>query len=155
MILLDVSFGIFAFIPQGWLFMAFVIFCECYIVSKLLIKKWKNRKIYLSVSGTNIISGVIGIAASMRMNGGWYLVVWFPWVSSNEINLHYSQARNGLIIFYIASFIVSVLVETITNILFLKKDYAKKEIIKATIIANIVTYAVGSVLLYSYSFGLL
>jgi hypothetical protein len=154
MSLLNVSFGIFAFMPQGWLFMAFVIFCECFIVSKLLIKKWKNGKIYLAVGGTNIISGLLGIIVSMLLNGGWYLVVWFPWVSSNEINLSLTSEQIGLIIFYIICFIISLVVETNTNILFLKKRYEKKEIIKATVIANIVTYIVGSALLYSYSFGL-
>jgi len=123
MILLDVSFGIFAFMPQGWLFMAFVIFCECYIISELLVKKWKNGKIYYAVAGTNIISGVIGFIASMKLNGGWYLVVWFPWVSSNEINIHNKQELNAMILYYIACFVVSLIVETITNMLFLKRHY--------------------------------
>ena len=99
MIILDVSFGIFAFLPQGWTFMAFVIISECIIVSRILTKNWGNKRVYLTVGGANIASGLFGIIASMWMNGGWYLVVWFPWVSSNEVNVNNSEARNALIFF--------------------------------------------------------
>lgn len=135
--------------------MAFVIISECLIVSRILAKSWGNKRIYLAVGGANIASGLFGIIASMWMNGGWYLVVWFPWVSSNEVNINNSEARNALIFFYILSFILSLVIETIINILLLRRNYPGKAITKATIIANIVTYIVGSVLLYSYSFGLL
>lgn len=155
MVTLDVSFGIFAFLPQGWVFMAFVIFCECYLISKLLTAKWVNKRIYWVVAGSNITSGLVGIVTSMLLNGGWYLVVWFPWVSSHEINIHNKEALRALVIFYLVAFVVSIAIETIFNLLFLKKDYMVKKIIWATVIANIVTYLVGTLVLYSYSFGLL
>jgi hypothetical protein len=155
MILLDVSFGIFAFMPQGWLFMAFVIICECLVVSKFLIKQWYNRKIYLSVAGTNVISGLLGIITSLKLNGGWYLVVWFPWVSSNEIDIHKRGALKWLAIYYVITFILSLIVEIATNILFLSKEYPKNKIVNATIWANIITYLIGSILLYSFSFNLI
>lgn len=155
MITLDVSFGIFAFLPQGWIFMAFVIFCECYLISKLLTAKWVNKRIYWVVAGSNITSGLVGIVTSMLLNGGWYLVVWFPWVSSHEINIHNKEALRALVIFYLVAFVVSIAIETIFNLLFLKKVYMVKRIIWATVIANIVTYLVGTLVLYSYSFGLL
>jgi len=87
MILLDVIFGIFAFLPQGWLFMAFVILIVCVIMTKILKKNWFDKRIYGIAALTNVISGIVGIVISMILNGGWYLVVWFPRVSSNEINL--------------------------------------------------------------------
>ncbi|HPD94637.1 MAG TPA: hypothetical protein PLA24_01980 [Tenuifilaceae bacterium] len=155
MITLDVSFGIFAFLPQGWIFMAFVIFCECYLISKLLTAKWVNKRIYWVVAGSNITSGLVGIVTSMLLNGGWYLVVWFPWVSSHEINIHNKESLRALVIFYLVAFVVSIAIETIFNLLFLKKVYMVKRIIWATVIANIVTYLVGTLVLYSYSLGLL
>jgi hypothetical protein len=153
MTILDVSFGIFAFLPQGWIFMAFVIFCECYLISKLLTAKWINKRIYWVVASSNITSGLIGIITSMILNGGWYLVVWFPWVSSHEINIHNKEALRALIIFYLIAFAVSIIIETIINLLFLKKYYLIKKIISTTVIANIVTYLIGTLILYSYSFG--
>jgi len=39
MLPLNVSFGIFAFLPMGWLFMAFVIFGEAFLMCKYLIQK--------------------------------------------------------------------------------------------------------------------
>lgn len=154
MIFLDVCFGIFAFLPQGWLFMAFVIVAECTIVAKMLAGKWYVKKIYKVVAAANIISGLVGIITTMVLNGGWYLVVWFPWVSSHEIDIHRKGAIKMLVIFYLISFIASLVIEAIINILILKKSYTVKKVVTATILANAVTYLVGSVLLYSYSFGL-
>ncbi len=155
MTILNVSFGIFAFMPQGWIFMAFVILCECALTSKLLTGNWKNQKIFLSISGTNIISGLIGIFASMKLNGGWYLVVWFPWISNNEVNIQNRQEVNGMMMYYLTAFIVSLIVESISNYFFLRKQFATRQIIKTTVIANTITYLVGSIVLYTYSFGLL
>ena len=152
MTLLNVSFGIYAFLPQGWLFMAFVIILECLIMTRLLLPKWVDKRIYGVTTLTNIISGLTGIIISMILNGGWYLVVWFPWVSSNEIDLTKTEALYGLIIFYVVAFVLTLIIEAITNILFLRKYYFAKRIIKATIIANSISYAIGTIILYSYSF---
>jgi hypothetical protein len=152
MILLDVSFGIFAFLPQGWLFMAFVILIECVIMTKVLNQNWFEKKIYGITALTNVISGITGIIISMILNGGWYLVVWFPWVSSNEINPSKSESLRALIIFYICAFILTIIIETIINWLFLRKRFETKRILIATLIANIASYAIGTIVLYSYSF---
>ena len=150
--LLNVSFGIYAFLPQGWLFMAFVISLECLIMTRILLPKWFDKRIYGLTTLTNFISGLIGIIISMILNGGWYLVVWFPWVSSHEIDLTKKEALQGLIIFYAVAFILTLIIETITNILFLRKRYQTNQIIKATVISNIISYAIGTIVLYSYSF---
>jgi len=152
MTLLNVSFGIYAFLPQGWLFMTFVIILECIIMTRVLLPKWFDKRIYGTAISTNLISGLAGIMISMILNGGWYLVVWFPWVSSHEIDLTKKEALQGLIIFYAVAFVLTLILETITNILFLRKCYPTKQIIKATVIANILSYAVGTIVLYSYSF---
>ena len=153
MIQLNVSFGIFAFLPQGWLFMAFVILIECLLISKFLSNQWKNWKLYKTVTLSNLISGIIGIIVSMILNGGWWLVVWFPWVSNNEIDLKYPGNLKTLIIFYLLAFIFSVLIETVINFLILKKVYTSKKIISSTLLVNIISYIVGTIVLYSYSFN--
>lgn len=156
MTLLNVSFGIFAFLPQGWLFMAFVILIECLLLSKFLNHKWFNKRIYSIVLFSNVISGVIGIIISMILNGGWWLVVWFPWVSNKEVfdfGNDPSEAIKWLIIYYLCAFILTIVLETITNWLFLRKQYKTRKLIKTTLLVNIISYAVGSIVLYSYSFG--
>ena len=152
MIFLDVSFGIFAFMPQGWVFMAFVIILECIVMTRMLLPKWYNKRIYGVTTLTNVVSGVTGIIISMILNGGWYLVVWFPWVSSNEIDPSNREALDGLVVFYLLAFVLTLIIETAINVLFLRKHYPTKKVIKATVIANILSYAVGTVVLYSYSF---
>ena len=39
MLPLNVSFGIYAFLPMGWLFMAFIILGEAFLMSRYLIRK--------------------------------------------------------------------------------------------------------------------
>ena len=93
--LINVSFGIFAFLPEGWLFMILIMLLESFILSKLLCHKKIDKQIYISIFGSNIISGAVGIITTLALNGGWILVVWFPWVSSHEINI--SEPGNLLI----------------------------------------------------------
>jgi len=132
--------------------MAFVIIVECLVMTRWLLPVWYNRRIYGVTTLTNIISGLTGITISMILNGGWYLVVWLPWVSNNEIDLTKKGALLSLIIFYLLAFVLTLIIEIITNILFLRNRYAKRKIIEATIVANVISYAVGTLVLYSYSF---
>lgn len=152
MLLLNVSFGIYAFLPQGWIFMAFVILLECLVMTRLLTPKWLDKRIYCVSTLTNISSGLCGITISMILYGGWYMVVWFPWVSSNQFNLSTPNALQELIIFYLVAFVLTLIIESVNNILFLRKHYSTSKILKATIVTNIVSYAIGTVVLYSYSF---
>ena len=151
--LLDVSFGIFAFLPQGWIFMLFIILIEYFITTRYLKNKWHDQKILFVTTLSNTISGLFGIITTMILNGGWFLVVWFPWVSDHEINLNKAGALKYLIIFYLIAFLASVLIEVAINIRFLHKNYANKRIIIATLLANTASYIIGSTLLYTYSFS--
>ena len=45
LMLLNVSFGIHAFLPMGWLFMAFIIVGEAFLMSKYLIQQNFNKRI--------------------------------------------------------------------------------------------------------------
>ena len=145
--LLNVSFGIYAFLPMGWLFMAFIIVGEAFLMSKYLIQQKFNNRIWCSAAISNIVSGVIGIITTMILNGGWWLVVWFPWVSSHEVNIQNFNQLLFLIVYYFAAMILSVLIELLVNHLILKKEYPFKKTLNATLIANAFSYFVGALLI--------
>ena len=144
---LNVSFGIYAFLPMGWLFMAFIILGEAYLMSRCLTGKGFDKKVYLSATVSNVVSGAVGIAASMALNGGWWLVVWFPWVSSHEVDIHSPQEAWGLVVYYLVALILSVLIELLVNHLVLRKQYPFRKTFRATMIANAASYALGAVLI--------
>lgn len=122
-------------------------------MTRLLLPKWFNAEIYRITAWTNIISGIIGIAISMFLNGGWYLVVWFPWISEHEIDLTHKGSLQFLLIYYAAAFVLTLVIETFTNVFLLHKEYLTRRIITTTIIANVISYAIGTLVLYSYSFN--
>ena len=147
MLPLNVSFGIYAFLPMGWLFMAFVMLGEGFLMSWHLIRKKFNKRIYLTAALSNIISGAVGIITTLELNGGWWLVVWFPWVSSHEVDIHSRQEALALVIYYIVALILSVLIELLVNHLMLRKQYSFKRTLRATLIANAFSYILGAVLI--------
>ena len=147
MIPLDVSFGIFAFLPMGWLFMALVILGEAVLMCNYLIRKKYNESIYISATVSNIVSGAIGILTSMALNGGWWLVVWFPWVSSHEVDVHDVKQLWFLVIYYFIALILSIFIEVLINTLFLRKQYHFKKILNASLIANAFRYALGAIII--------
>ena len=144
---LNVSFGIYAFLPMGWLFMAFVILGEAFLMSRHLIGKKFDKKIYLTAALSNIVSGAVGIITSLALNGGWWLVVWFPWVSKHEVDVRDPQSLRTLVLFYAAALILSVLIELLVNHLMLRKRYPFKKTLHATLIANAFSYVLGAVLI--------
>jgi len=148
MTLLDVSFGLFVFLPPGWLFMAFVILAEALIMSKYLSKKFYNRPIYVTALISNFISGLIGIIASLVITGGWWLIVWFPWVSSHEVNVYNPTVLMWFIIYYLVALILSIAIEAAINHFRLRKQFSGKKIFKATLWANAFTYLVGAIIIY-------
>ena len=147
MLPLNVSFGIYAFLPMGWLFMAFVILGEAFLMSRDLIGKKFDKKIYLTAAVSNIVSGAVGIITTMALNGGWWLVVWFPWVSKHEVDIHDPQGLWGLIVYYAVALILSVLIELLVNHLMLQKRYPFRKTLHATLIANAFSYILGAVLI--------
>ena len=147
MLPLNVSFGIYAFLPMGWLFMAFVMLGEGFLMSWRLIRKKFDKKIYLTAALSNIISGAVGIITTLELNGGWWLVVWFPWVSKHEVDIRDPQSLLVLVLFYIVALILSVLIELLVNHLMLRKRYPFKKTLHATLIANAFSYILGAVLI--------
>lgn len=83
----------------------------------------------------------------LPLNGGWWLVVWFPGVSSNEVDIHSRQEALALTLYYIVALILSVLIELLVNHLMLQKQYPFKKTLRATLIANAFSYILGAVLI--------
>ena len=102
-LLLNVSFGILILMPQGWLFMILIMLLESFISSELLCKRKFDGRITATVFFANFVSGLFGIIITLILNGGWWLVVWFPWVSSHEVDFSIPNELTGFIIYYIKS----------------------------------------------------
>lgn len=151
MLQLNVSFGIYAILPQGWLFMFVIILIECLGLSYFFSKKWKDKRLYRTAIISNIVSGIIGFIGSIALNGGWWLVIWFPWVSNHEVGP--IKSNKQFLIYYLIAFVLTLIIEGIVNFLMLKNQYSKSKIIKATIIINFMSYLIGSLAMYTYSFS--
>ncbi|MBQ1683821.1 MAG: hypothetical protein II475_00950 [Bacteroidales bacterium] len=147
MTILDVSFGIFAFLPPGWIFMIIVVLLEALVLSISLTKKKTNKRIYLTSLLSNSVSGLIGVISSLLINGGWILVLWLPWVSSHEININNKDEVICLICYYIVAFVLSIGIESIINVLLLQKKYCRKRVVQASLYANAASYAFGTLAL--------
>ena len=151
--LLNVSFGIFAFLPQGWMFMILIILLEAWLMSRWLCKKRLDQRITSTAFLSNFVSGLTGIITTLILNGGWILVVWFPWVSTHEIDISSSDSLLVFCIIYLIAFVLSVFIEALINWLMLRKHYSTRQILKSTLLANVASYLFGSLILYAISFG--
>lgn len=127
-----------------------IILIECLGLSYILTCKWHDGKACKTVVFSNLVSGIFGIVASIILNGGWWLVVWFPWVSEHEVNGW--EGLKWLTFFYVMAFIFTLIIEGIVNYSMLKKNHKKTQILMATFIVNVISYGLGSIAMYSYSF---
>ena len=151
--LLNVSFGIFAFGPFGWLFMAVVIVLEIFLMARMLLKANWNRKVGDAVLLANVVSGAVGIALSLAVTGGWWLVLGIPWVSSHEVNFSNPANVWGFVLYYLVALLLSILIEGVVNYFMLRKRHQPKRIIGATVLVNLASYMLGSIVLYAFSFS--
>jgi hypothetical protein len=122
------------------------------LLSFCLTRKWYQLRIFYTAITSNLASGLIGFFLSIMLNGGWWLVVWFPWVSRHEVNVHSKSQLASLVFFYIGAFLLSIVIEGAINFLMLRRSFSTKRIIIATTIVNAASYLIGSLVLYSYSF---
>lgn len=148
---LNVSFGVWAFLPLGWLFMLSIILLEAITISKMLGLRLNAGLRIALVS--NIVSGIVGIVISLMLNGGWWLVVWFPWVSSHEVKTDNPQDLVFLAIYYICAFVLTLLLEYATNYTQLLRHHTPRKIAMVTLVTNAISYSAGTLVLYGYSFG--
>ena len=151
--LLNVSFGIFAFGPVGWLFMAVVIVLEIFLMARMLLKANWNRRIGQAVLLANVASGIVGIVLSMAITGGWWLVLGIPWVSSHEVNLSNPANVWGFALYYLVALLLSILIEGVINYFMLRKRHQPKRIVSSTIPVNLASYLLCSIVLYAFSFS--
>jgi branched-subunit amino acid transport protein len=99
----------------------------------------------------NLVSGAVGFCLSLLHNSGWWVVVWFPWVSRNEVGI--PSQLNKFLAYYVAAFLLSILIEGVVEQIMLRSRYSGWKVWKASLLANFVSYLLASVLMYSYSFG--
>jgi len=148
----NVSFGIYALMPLGWVFMCAVILLEIVIMSRLLRREWWSRAVVLPTVTANLLSGCAGFFVSDLIDGGWWSVVWMPWVSSNEVDLKHQFL--ALTAYYVCAFAGSIAIEGCAEWLMLRRRFPSGQIWKACIGSNAVSYLSGSIVMYSWSFGL-
>lgn len=149
MTLLNATFGFLIAEPLGWLIMLSVTAIECLVMSKILDKSWNSFDIYFKTIFANFTSGIVGFILSIGISKGWWLVVWFPWVSSNEVDenlLHY------FIIYYLAALLLTIIVETLVFLIAYRKRYSIISIIFASTVVNLFSYFTFSGIIYLYSF---
>ena len=153
MLLFTASFGKYASQPLGWIVIGLVIIAEAIIMSQFLTHKKTNERVILPTCISNIVSGVATAFLSKVVNNGWMLVIWFPWVSSADIDLNNSQSFLTFTTTLVGAFLVTVAIEVLINWR-LMKHRGFKPVMSATIFTNVVTYIVACFFLYAYSFNL-
>lgn len=151
-ILANVSFGIYALMPLGWAFMVAIVLLEILMISRLLGGVWWKKCFAWPVIVANAVSGAIGFAVSLLMNGGWWLVVWMPWISPNEVDL--TKQFTVISVYYAGAFLISVATEGLVEQLMLRRRAEKKKVWLGCVSSNVVSYVLGGTVLYSWSFGL-
>jgi sterol desaturase/sphingolipid hydroxylase (fatty acid hydroxylase superfamily) len=149
MTLLNANFGIFVFLPYGFFYMIFVILLEASIVIYCLAPRPEepNPKIYKSVFLANFTSGIMGIILLLIYSGGWNL-----WLNKHGAQIDSTQTLLLFIEYYLIAFILSLVIESWVNTQYLKTIAERRTIVRATLIANITSYVIGNLILYSYSF---
>jgi len=148
----NVSFGIYALMPHGWAFMVAIILLEIAVTSRVLTGVWWKKEMAWPVTAANVASGALGFGASLFLNGGWWLVVWMPWVSPHEVNLETQITVISL--YYLGAFVVSVATEAFVEHLMLRRAFGGRKVWLACVSGNAASYLLGGLLLYSWSFGL-
>ncbi len=151
MTLLSASFGKYAYVPLGWFFMACVILIEIIIMSKILSYRHFSFGVIIATIISNIVSGIVGAVVSKAINNGWMLVVWFPWVSSHEVDTDNPESLFNFIVFFIVALLATIIIEVVLNWLMMKKR-GFKPVMRATIVSNVISTILACFVLYSYSF---
>ena len=158
LLLNSIYFGKYAFMPIGWLFMAYVVLIEIVMMSRFLSRS-KNRSFFnsrvaIATFISNLVSAIIGVCTSIAINGGRLLTVWFPWVSSREVDVTKEEQLFSFVLYIAVAFVATVIIEMIVNYLFLNSRYKFRQVMRATIIANMMSYLLACFALYYYSFFL-
>lgn len=147
------SFGKYASMPMGWIFMVCIIILEAVVMSKILKPRKFDFGIMSSSVISNVVSGAIGAAVSKAINDGWMLIIWFPWVSQLEVDTTNTNSLFEFALYLAAAFIGTVFIEVIINSILLRRNFYFKTVMRATIITNVISYFIGCLIIYTYSFS--
>lgn len=145
MILLDIVIGYYLPSLFGWAFLVFVLAAESFLLSKYLKKYWVDKNIFTSVIISNLITTIIGYLLLGEESGFGLLLNWIP--------IEYYGGKmlvKGLILLLTITFIGSLIVETLSNWIFLRRLFTFKKIFLGTLWINIFTYIIGGITFYLY-----
>lgn len=146
MIPLDIIVGYYLPSIMGWVFLFLVLIAESILLSKYLIKFTFNKKIYFSAIVSNLITTIIGYVILDHENNGGHLLNWIP------IDHYHENIRLDRTLFiFIISFIGTVIIETLINLIVLKQINNKKKIIYGTLLVNALTYLLGGFVILLYT----
>lgn len=120
-------------------------------MSKILSYKHTSFSVVIATIISNIASGAVGAVTSSTINNGWMLVVWFPWVSSHEVDTDNPESLFNFIVYFVVALVATILIELLLNWLMLRKR-GFKPVMRATIVSNVISTIIACFLLYSYSF---
>ena len=137
---LDVIAGYFLPDVYGWIFLVFVLISEGFILSKWLNQGYFHEKYYLSAVVSNLVTTLVGYLAFGDGNRGGHLLAWIPMEE-----YHGKVLIGPAVLWFVACFLSSVLVEIFLNRLILGKSNTVRAIFFATLVANIFTYAVAAI----------
>jgi len=105
--LANVSFGILAFTPIGLGLMLAVIAIEAVLLHRFGGTTATTRRLFLVSAVANGVSGAVGFAVSIWLNGGWWLVVWVPWVTANEaVRTQWPELTAYMAVAFFASIVI-------------------------------------------------
>jgi len=109
--LANVSFGILAFHPIGWGLMLAVIAVEAVMLRRFSGADAATSRTFLVSAVANGVSGAVGFAVSLWLNGGWWLVVWVPWVTANEaVRSQWPELAVYMAVAYVLSVVIEIAV---------------------------------------------
>ena len=127
------------------IFFFVIVLIECVSLSYFLNKTWWNNKIYGAIFISNLTSYIAELVGSSYLFGFKQSFAWFPYV------IGYTSFKWHSILLYLITFISTVVIEAIINLLILRKRYQTLEIIRTTFLINVISYLIGSFILYYYS----
>jgi hypothetical protein len=115
--LCNVSFGILAFSPTGWGLMLLVILLEGFLLAWLLPTA-KRRTYFITSFVANAASGAVGFVVSIALTGGWWLVIWVPWVTAYDAS---REQWPNLGLYMLVAYVGSIVIESLVAKVFLRK----------------------------------
>lgn len=154
MLTLNVSFGLFALLsPLSWAYDMVVLVLESYLASRMLLKVGYDLQVYATICLSNVVSGLVGLGLSLMLTGGWIIAIWLPYVGPKEISGPPLGPWGNFAMWYLLAFFLSVGIEFLINRLCLRRRFDRRSVWRMTLRVNIVSYLLGTLFVYSISFG--